>query len=103
MVDLRLDRPERGAHLRERLEKLDAVSSVRGSGLILAAELSGVAGPDVAAACLDRGLVVNGITPTAIRLTLPLTVSEAEIDEAVELLRGVLEELTEEVAPPERA
>jgi predicted acetylornithine/succinylornithine family transaminase len=94
---------ERGAYLRERLEKLDAVTSVRGSGLILAAELSGVAGPDVAAACLERGLVVNGITPTAIRLTPPLTVSEAEIDEGVELLRGVLEDLTEEVAPPERA
>jgi len=52
-----------------------------------------VAGPDLAAACLERGLVVNGITPTAIRLTPPLTVSEAEIDEAIELLGSVLEEL----------
>ena len=52
---------------------------------MLAAELDGsLAGPEVAAACLDRGLVVNGITPTAIRLTPPLTVSEAEIDEAID-------------------
>jgi acetylornithine/N-succinyldiaminopimelate aminotransferase len=75
------------------------VTSVRGSGLILAAELTSVSGPDLASACLDRGLVVNGITPTAIRLTPPLTVSEAEIDEAVELLRGVLGEM----AAPESA
>ena len=78
---------------RERLEKLDGVGSVRGAGLILAAELGSLAGPEVAAACLDRGLVVNGITPTAIRLTPPLTVSEAEIDEAIDLLGAVLEEL----------
>jgi acetylornithine/succinyldiaminopimelate/putrescine aminotransferase len=83
---------ERGAYLRERLEKLDGVGHVRGAGLIVAAELTGKGGPDVAAACLDAGLVVNGITPSAIRLTPPLTVSEAEIDEAIELLRAVLEE-----------
>jgi predicted acetylornithine/succinylornithine family transaminase len=81
---------ERGQYLREKLEKLDGVSSVRGAGLIVAAELSSRSGPEVAAACLERGLVVNGITPTAIRLTPPLTVSEAEIDEAVELLHHVL-------------
>ena len=91
--DLPARATERGAYLRERLEKLDGVSSVRGAGLILAAELGSLAGPEVAAACLDRGLVVNGITPTAIRLTPPLTVSEAEIDEAIDLLGAVLEEL----------
>ena len=91
--DLPARATERGAYLRERLEKLDGVSSVRGAGLILAAELGSVAGPDLAAACLERGLVVNGITPTAIRLTPPLTVSEAEIDEAIELLGSVLESL----------
>jgi predicted acetylornithine/succinylornithine family transaminase len=81
---------ERGEYLREKLEKLDAVASVRGAGLIVAAELTGRSGPHVAAACLERGLVVNGITPTAIRLTPPLTVSEGEIDEAIDILRGVL-------------
>jgi predicted acetylornithine/succinylornithine family transaminase len=90
--DLAARAAERGAYLRDRLEKLDGVASVRGAGLIVAAELTAKAGPAVAAACLDAGLVVNGITATAVRLTPPLTVSEAEIDEAVELLRGVLEE-----------
>ena len=32
---------------------------------------------------LDRGLVTNAVTPTALRFAPPLTVSDAEIDEAV--------------------
>jgi predicted acetylornithine/succinylornithine family transaminase len=80
-----------GTYLSAALEKLDGVAHVRGSGLLVAAELSGRAGPEVAAACLADGLVVNGITPTAIRLTPPLTVSEAHVDEAVAILGAVLE------------
>jgi 4-aminobutyrate aminotransferase-like enzyme len=40
--------------------------------------------------CLEAGLVVNAITPTALRLAPPLTISEAELDEAVTILAGVL-------------
>jgi predicted acetylornithine/succinylornithine family transaminase len=86
--------PQRAAELGDvlaaKLAKLPGVASVRGSGLILAAELSAKAGPDVAAACLGAGLVVNGITPTALRLTPPLTVSEAHLEEACDILGGVL-------------
>jgi predicted acetylornithine/succinylornithine family transaminase len=88
----RLDeRAERvGAALRDRLAGLDAVASVRGAGLLLAAELAEHNGPAVAAACLDAGLVVNGVTPTSIRLAPPLTVAEAEVDEAIAILSDVL-------------
>ena len=48
-------------------------------------------GPEIALACLKAGLVVNGISPTAIRLAPPLTVSTDEIDEAMEKLSVVLE------------
>jgi acetylornithine/N-succinyldiaminopimelate aminotransferase len=87
--------PERaasiGAVLRAALERLDGVASVRGSGLILAAELRpGIDAKAVGAACLDAGLVVNAITPTSLRLTPALTVSEAHIDEAVGIIDGVL-------------
>ena len=87
--------PERATRMGEllaaKLGKLPSVVSVRGSGLLLAAELASPhVGGDVANACLDAGLVVNGITPTALRLTPPLTVSEAHIDEAVDILGGVL-------------
>jgi acetylornithine/N-succinyldiaminopimelate aminotransferase len=80
--------PERaaraGTRLVESLAKLDGVAEVRGAGLLIAAELApGLDAKDVAQKCLDRGLVVNAVTPTALRFAPPLLVSDAEIDEAV--------------------
>jgi acetylornithine aminotransferase len=44
----------------------------------------------VQAECLRRGLVVNAVTPTALRLAPSLLVTDDEVDEAVALLAGVL-------------
>jgi 4-aminobutyrate aminotransferase-like enzyme len=44
----------------------------------------------VASDALDAGLVVNAVTRSALRLAPPLLVSDAEIDEAAAILRGVL-------------
>ena len=91
----RIDAPalasQRGEYLRSRLEAIPAVESVRGQGLLLAAELG--EGADAKAACnelLALGLITNAVTSTALRLAPPLTVSEAEIDEAVALIAEVL-------------
>jgi acetylornithine/N-succinyldiaminopimelate aminotransferase len=80
--------PERaaraGTRLVESLAKLDGVAEVRGAGLLIAAELAPpIDAKDLAQKCLDRGLVVNAVTPTALRFAPPLLVSDAEIDEAV--------------------
>lgn len=80
-----------GYRLRTALEAIPAVQSVRGHGLLLAAELTNRSGPETAAAALEAGLVINGVTPTAVRLAPPLLVTDAEIDEAIEILKGVLE------------
>ena len=40
--------------------------------------------------CSQRGLVTNPVTPTALRFAPPLTVSDAEIDEAVAMVAEVL-------------
>ena len=85
----------RGATLTSLLAALPGVTAVRGLGLLLAAELDpgvldGRTGADVARACLDAGLVVNGITPTALRLAPPLTVTDDELAEGVAILGGVL-------------
>ena len=55
----------------------------------MAALLEEAVRPDVSAA-LEAGLVVNAVTPTAIRLAPPLTVSDEEIDAAVAILGKVL-------------
>jgi len=82
--------PERaaraGAYLREALLVLPEVVSVRGFGLLLAAELTRPMSRDVASAALDGGLVLNPVTPTALRLAPSLLVTEAEIDEAMAIL-----------------
>jgi acetylornithine/N-succinyldiaminopimelate aminotransferase len=66
------------------------VTSVRGVGLLIAAELSEKRAAAVAAAALEAGLVVNAVTESALRLAPSLLVSESEIDQAVVLLAGAL-------------
>jgi acetylornithine/succinyldiaminopimelate/putrescine aminotransferase len=79
-----------GERLTKGLESIPAVTRVRGLGLLLAAELDGRASRDVVAAALDAGLVVNAVTESALRLAPPLLVHDDEIDDAVEILAGVL-------------
>jgi acetylornithine/N-succinyldiaminopimelate aminotransferase len=79
-----------GARLTERLSAVPGVASVRGQGLLLAVELDGHDARTVNAALLDAGLVANAVTPTALRLAPSLLISDAEIDEAVALIAGVL-------------
>ena len=86
---------EAGDQLMGKLLQVPNVTDTRGLGLLIAAEIDteqlGMTGPEIALACLKAGLVVNGISPTAIRLAPPLTVSTNEIDEAMEKLSVVLE------------
>jgi predicted acetylornithine/succinylornithine family transaminase len=82
---------EQGAYLGRQLAELPGVRSVRGRGLLLAAELERKRARLVAVAALDAGLVVNAVTDSAIRLAPSLLVTRDEIDEAAEILRGVLE------------
>jgi predicted acetylornithine/succinylornithine family transaminase len=91
-----LDVPARAARAGQRLtaalEALPEVGEVRGAGLLLAAQLAdGVDAKAVAAACLDRGLVVNAVTASAIRFAPSLLVTDAEIDEAAAALAAALE------------
>lgn len=86
---------ETGARLADALADLPGVVAVRGLGLLLAAELApGLASKDVAAAALAAGLIVNPVTPTALRLAPPLTITADEVDRAVAILRTVLQEAT---------
>jgi acetylornithine/N-succinyldiaminopimelate aminotransferase len=82
----------RGAYLTKALEALPGVASVRGVGLLIAAELSGKRAAQVAAAALEAGLVVNAVTESALRLAPSLLVSEDEIDQAMAVLARVVVE-----------
>jgi acetylornithine/N-succinyldiaminopimelate aminotransferase len=82
---------ERGHQLADGLERLAHVTAVRGRGLMLACELN-VAAPEVARRALtEQRLVSNATGPTSLRLLPPLTVSAAEVDEALRRLAAILE------------
>jgi acetylornithine/N-succinyldiaminopimelate aminotransferase len=91
------DIPRRAAHggdtLTAALRAIPAVDTVRGAGLLVAAEL--IPGRDavtVARACLERGLILNAVTPTALRLAPPLLVTDDELRAAATILAGALDE-----------
>ena len=90
---------EKGARLAQSLRALPGVATVRGLGLLLGAELSadvldGRVAKDVANACLDAGLVVNGVTNTAVRFAPPLNISDAHLQEGIDIFAAVLRSMT---------
>jgi predicted acetylornithine/succinylornithine family transaminase len=81
---------ELGERLLERLARLEHVVSVRGRGLLLACELDISAPEVVRRALLSEQLVVNATGPGTVRLLPPLTVSDTEVEQAVERLGRAL-------------
>ncbi len=96
---------ERGAYFTARLMELPQVLQVRGLGLLLAAELDldqihGADARKVAAELLSAGVVVNAVTPSALRLAPSLLISTEEIDHGVDALREVLASFAGPVGSP---
>ncbi len=89
--------PERaeatGAYFRSRLQdlagKFDFIKDVRGLGLMIGVDLD-IDAKQVADKCLKNGLLINCIGSNTLRFLPPLTVTTAEVDEAVDILTKVL-------------
>jgi predicted acetylornithine/succinylornithine family transaminase len=80
----------RSEQLRSGLLALDGVEDVRGRGLLLAAVLNSDRSAEVTNAALQAGLVVNNVRPDAVRFAPPLTVSDSEVDEALQRFAAAL-------------
>ena len=94
----RIDAPglarKQGGRLTSLLEDIPQVASVRGAGLLLGAQLvEGIDAPTVYKALLSRGLICNAVNASTLRFAPPLTVSDAELDEAAGIVAGVLAEV----------
>ena len=74
---------ELGIRLREGLAAVPGVASVRGRGLMVAAEVAVDAPGLVRRALLEQRMVLNATGPSTVRFLPPLVISEGEIDEAV--------------------
>jgi acetylornithine aminotransferase len=79
-----------GERLARGLAGLPHVVSVRGAGLLLAAQLDAARAKEVATGALERGLLVNAVRPDAVRLAPPLLVRDDELDRALDVLAAVL-------------
>ena len=83
-----------GGYLEKKLDglrkKFGLVVGVRGGGLLLAMELSQVVAAECVTECMHEGLLLNAVTPTAIRFMPPLIVTEKDVDEAVGIVERVL-------------
>ena len=79
-----------GEYLHAKLSELQVnkkqIVEVRGMGLLFAVQFSSEISADVIDVCNNLGLLLNAVSPNAIRLMPSLTISHAEIDEAMEKL-----------------
>lgn len=65
--------------------------TVRGKGLMLAFDLGTPTAGHFAAAALDHHVLVNEVTPSAVRLTPPLVITDPEVDRALAVFAEVLD------------
>ena len=92
---------ERAVQLRAGIAKLPHVKSISGIGLMVGIEFYDLKAADVLVACREAGLLVL-TAKTRLRLLPPLTLSEHDVDMALEILSDVLGKM-EPTAPKEQA
>lgn len=71
-------------------KKYPIIQEIRGMGLLVGIELSQDRAPEIVSACLDRGLLVNGIRERIIRLAPPLIIARQELTKVLMILEEVL-------------
>ncbi|MBC2110157.1 acetylornithine transaminase [Listeria innocua] len=76
--------------LEEHFEQLENIVAIRGEGFLIGIELGSSAAP-VVTELRDKGLLILTAGPNILRILPPLTVSYAEIDQAISILKSVLE------------
>lgn len=81
-----------GARLASGLQDIFG-GGVRGMGLMLAVTLPGPVAAEVTAVALERGLLVNNPAVDVLRFTPPLVITDAEIDQGLDILKEVWDEV----------
>jgi predicted acetylornithine/succinylornithine family transaminase len=80
-----------GTRLAQGLAELPGVTAVRGRGLMLACDFATGGAPElVRRALLEQRLVVNATGPATLRLLPPLTITDADADEALARIAALL-------------
>lgn len=78
------------AQLREMATRYSFITSVRGYGLMVGAELS-IPGKEIVNKAMAAGLLLNCTHDTVLRFLPPYIITEAHVDEAIAILEGVFQ------------
>jgi len=81
----------KGDYIRKALADAEEIESITGKGLMLGLKLKKKVSGAVAAACLEKGLLVL-TAKEKVRLLPPLTITYEELDAALSILKAVLAE-----------
>jgi 4-aminobutyrate aminotransferase len=81
------------ARLRSLAQRVPAIHEVRGAGLMVGLELADGVADALEQECFRRGLLVLSAGDSAIRLSPPLVVTEAQVDRALRILGDALQAL----------
>ena len=82
---------EKGEYLEAKLRQIKEVKNVRRMGLMVGIEIEADA-HDAAAKCVENGLLII-TAKNLLRMLPPLTITQAELDEAVQILKKTLKEI----------
>jgi acetylornithine/N-succinyldiaminopimelate aminotransferase len=77
--------------LKQLKQKHSIIDSVRGVGLMIGVQLNGP-GAEIVNKCLENGLRINCTQGTVLRFMAPMIATKEQIDQAVDILDGVLSE-----------
>ena len=80
----------KGKYLEQKLTGIKQVKSVRRMGLMVGIELCGGDVHEIAAKCVENGLLII-TAKNLLRMLPPLIISREELDEAVKILEKTLE------------
>ncbi len=84
-----------GEYFMQKLRAMQAersyITDLRGHGLLIGVEFDSDIGSEIVAESLKEGVLLNSPAPNVIRFMPPLVLTEAEVDDAVEVLGRVLD------------
>ncbi len=84
-----------GEYFKKKLETLPHVKEVRGQGLLVGVEFDDtISAVEVKHECLHRHLLITAIGTHTIRMVPPLIIAEKDCDEAYEIIKASVVELT---------
>jgi acetylornithine aminotransferase len=87
-----------GAHLRDGLAEVDAVTEVRGEGLLIGFDVNADIAPAMVTAGLDAGFIINSPGPKTIRLAPPLILTIEQADRFLAALPELIATATAQTA-----